>query len=445
MCAFCENEYLLVLNFNSYLNMKIFVCVGIALICRCVTAQTDTIYLSTAQAEDLFIKQNLELIAEKLNIDVAEAAIVQAKLWPNPTLSIEDVNLWNTEEMRDEMGDIFPDASFARNKQFSVGIEQIIVTGGKRRKLVEMEKVSRDIAVQYYEELLRSLKVELRNTCAEMLFLQDYRKVLEKQRGMLDALIGNYRRQVEQGNVSQSEYLRLQAELLGTRSEINDMQKDMNEQQKNLKMLLNISTTSHIVLTATVINTKPPEEISYSTLFDMANTSRPDLKEAMFQKDFSEKTLCYEKAQQTPDLAFSAAYDRAGGVVRNYWGFGLSMDVPFFNRNQGNIRAAQISIQQTQTLLEHKQLEVHNEVVHAMQNYTLAYNFNREIADGFISDLDEMLGSYNRNFIAKNIGIVEFLDFFEAYRGNRQTVLETQKDVKVSFEELQYAVGTEIQ
>jgi cobalt-zinc-cadmium efflux system outer membrane protein len=425
-------------------NIKLLVCAGIVLICKCVAAQTDTIYLSTAQAEDLFIKQNLELIAEKLEIDVAEAAIVQAKLWPNPTLSIEDVNLWNTNDMRDEMGEIFPDASFARNRQFSAGIEQVIVTGGKRRKLVEMEKVSRDIAVQYYEELLRSLKVELRNACAEMLFLQDYRKTLEKQREMLDALIGNYRRQVEQGNVSKSELLRLQAELLGLRSEINDLQRDMNERQKDLKTLLNISTPSHIVLTATVINTKPPEEIPYSTLFDMANASRPDLKEAMFQKDFSEKSLLYEKAQRTPDLALSAVYDRAGGVVRNYWGFGLSMDLPFFDRNQGNIRAAQISIRQSQTMLEHKQLEVRNELTQAMQNYTLAYHFNREIADGFISDLDEMLESYNRNFIAKNIGIVEFLDFFEAYRGNRQTVLEAQKDVKISFEELQYAVGTEL-
>ena len=424
--------------------IKLLAYIGIALICRCVSAQTDAIYLTTAQAEDLFIKQNLKLIAEKLEIDMAEAAIVQAKLWINPTLSIGDFNLWNTDDMRDEMGDIFPDASFARNRQYTVGIEQVIVTGGKRRKLVEMEKVSRDIAVQYYEELLRSLKVELRNACAEMLFLQNYRKVLEKQREMLDALIGNYRRQVEQGNVSKSELLRLQAELLGLRSEINDLQRDMNEQQKDLKTLLNISTPVHIVLTATVINTKPPEEIPYSMLFDMANASRPDLKEAMFQKDFSEKSLRYEKAQRTPDFALNAAYDRAGGVVRNYWGFGMSMDLPFFDRNQGNIRTAQISIQQSQTMLEHKQLEVRNELTHAMQNYTLAYNFNREITGTFIADLDEMLESYNRNFIARNIGVVEFLDFFGAYRDNRQTVLEAQKEVMISFEELQYAVGTEI-
>jgi cobalt-zinc-cadmium efflux system outer membrane protein len=79
-----------------------------------------------------------------------------------------------------------------------------------------------------------------------------------------------------------------------------------------------------------------------------------------------------------------------------------------------------------------------------MQNYTLAYGFNRHITGEFIAGIDEMLESYTRNFINRNIGIVEFLDFFEAYRENKRTVLEAQKEVTVSFEELQYAVGTEL-
>jgi cobalt-zinc-cadmium efflux system outer membrane protein len=238
--------------------------------------------------------------------------------------------------------------------------------------------------------------------------------------------------------------LRLQAEALGIRSEINELQRDMNERQRDLKTLLNITTPSHIVLTATVTNTKPPEELAYGNLFNLADASRPDLKEAMFQKEYFEKSLRYERAQRTPDLALSAAYDRAGGVGRNFVGFGVSMDLPFFDRNQGNIRAAQISIQQSQTLIEKKQLEVRNEVIHAMQNYTLAYDFNRQIADEFISELDKMLENYRRHFINRNIGIVEFLDFFEAYKDNKNTILEAQKDLKISFEELQYAVGTEL-
>ena len=424
--------------------IKTMMCAGMALICGFAAAQTDTISLSTAQAEALFIRHNLQLIAENLNIGIADAAIMQAKLWPNPTITIQDFNLWTTDNMRDEMAEIFPSGSFSGNRQFAVELEQLIVTGGKRRKLVEMEKINRDIAEQYFEELLRSLKVELRNACAEMLYLQEYRKVLENQRSKLEMLIGNYRNQAAQGNVSLSELMRLEASLLEVRSEINELQRDMNQQQKDLKILLNISAPTCIVVTATDLNPKSPDELSYSRLIELASDSRPDLKEAMFQTAFSEKALQYEKAQRTPDLTLGASYDRAGGVTPNFFGFGVSVDLPLFDRNKGNIKAAQIGIRQNQMLAEQKQLEVYNEVIHAMQNYTLAYDFKHQISDEFIVTLDEMQESYTRNFINKNISILEFLDFFEAYKENKRTVLEAQKGVKVSFEELQYAVGGEI-
>ncbi len=426
--------------------IKLLVCACLLFSGSYALAQTDTIYLSPVQAEDIFIKQNLQLIAEKLNIDKAESAIIQAKLWPNPTLTLDQVNLWATDAQRQGQDEIIPPlfGSFARNTEFAIGLEQVIVLGGKRRKLVEMEVVSRDIAVQYFEELLRSLKTELRNTCAEMVYLQEYCKILVKQHSNLDVLIVNYRNQAMQGNVSQSQLLRLQASLLGVRSEINDLQKDVNQQQKNLKVLLNIATPVYIVLNTSETSAKAPESLSYGQLIKLAESSRPDLKETMFQKDYYEKSLRYEKAQRMPDLTFIAAYDRAGNAMNDFVGFGVSMDLPFFNRNQGNIKAAQINIRQSQTITEYKQLEVHSEVAHALQNYTLAYDFNRQIAEEFISNLDEIQDSYARNFINKNIGIVEFLDFFEAYKENKHTVLAAQKDIKVSFEELQYAVGTEL-
>ena len=424
--------------------IKLLMCLSVSFICRNVSAQTDTIYLSTAQAEDLFIRQNLELIAGRLEIDIAEAEIMQARLWPNPTFFVEDVNLWTSNDFLDEMAEIFPNRSPTPNRQFAIGIEQVIVTGGKRRKLVALEQVSRDIAIQYFEELLRCLKIELRSACTEMLFLQEYRKVLEKQRINLDALIGNYRNQVERGNVARSELIRLQAELLGVRSEINELQRALNEQQKELKVLLNISTPTHIVITTSNLNIKTPSELSLGNLFELAENSRPDLKEVMFQVNYSERLLQYERAQRIPDLTLSAFYDRAGGVGPNFIGFGASIDLPFFDRNQGSIRVAQISINQSQTLAKQKQLEVHSEIIHALQNYSQAYEFNRQISDEFISDLDEIFESYNRNFVNRNIGILEFLDFFEAYKENKHTILEAQKEVKKSFEELQYAVGTEL-
>ena len=48
---------------------------------------TDTLKLTLAQAEDQFLKNNLQLVAERYNIDNAEAAVITAKLFDNPNFS----------------------------------------------------------------------------------------------------------------------------------------------------------------------------------------------------------------------------------------------------------------------------------------------------------------------------------------------------------------------
>jgi len=42
----------------------------------------------------------------------------------------------------------------------------------------------------------------------------------------------------------------------------------------------------------------------------------------------------------------------------------------------------------------------------------------------------------------RNISMLEYLDFIEAYKSNKQTVLTAEKNLNSSFEELQFAVGT---
>ncbi len=408
-------------------------------------AQGDTIWFSTAQVEELFLKQNLQLIAEKLNIDKADAAIVQAKLWPNPTLTIDQVNLWSTDAQRQGVDEVIPPfaGSFGKNLEFGIGIDQVILMGGKRGKLVAMEKVAKDIAVQYYEELLCSLKAELRTTCAELAYAQQYFGVLEQQQAELSVLIANYREQVRQGNVSQTQLLRLQAALLEVQSEQNDTRKEIHGSLKDLRTLLNLSTPIYIGLTAEDRQLEAPESLSFGRLADLA-TFRPDLKRAVLQTDYYSRSLRYERAQRVPDITLHAAYDRGGNCMLDFVGFGVSIDLPFFNRNQGAIKAARISHRQSQFESEHKQTAVHNEVAEAFENYRMAYDFNRRISSEFISSLDDICASYTRNFVNRNISILEYLDFFEIYKDNKRTQLAAQKDVRILFEELQYAVGSDL-
>ena len=47
-----------------------------------------------------------------------------------------------------------------------------------------------------------------------------------------------------------------------------------------------------------------------------------------------------------PEVSVKGTYDKAGNFINDYWAIGLSVSLPIFNRNQGNIRAAKISIAQ---------------------------------------------------------------------------------------------------
>ncbi|WP_044216618.1 TolC family protein [Dysgonomonas gadei] len=414
----------------------------------CLFAQEDkSIKLTVGEVESLFLSNNLQLIATRFDVDIADAAIAQAKLWDNPNLSVSDVNLWSTRSQRDGESEVIPPlfGSFAKNTEFSIELSQLIQTANKRWKLVNREKVSKEIALQEFEEVLRGLKVELRNSVYEIQYSQAYLAILTNQRESLSRLIESHKKQVSQGNIAKNELLRLQSSFLELENEINEVLSDLNEQQKTLKVLLNVDPFTNLEIEEDGIPQKSPDSILLARLMELAEESRPDMKLYKLQTQYHEKSLAYEKSLRVPDLTISANYDRYGGVWKDFIGFGVSVDLPFFNRNQGNIRAARISRDQSLYLARQQQNVIQHEVAASYNNYVYTYAFYKKINDdSLLPELDNMLDTYTKNLQNRNINMLEYIDFMDAYRANKQTVLTARKKVSIQFEELQYTVGTEI-
>lgn len=395
-----------------------------------------------SQIETLFLEQNLQLIAEKMNISLADAEIAQAKLWDNPELSIGSVNFWGSDRQRKEL----EMGSFPKNVQFSVELNQIIRTARKRSKLVKQTEVTKEIAIEEFEEILRGLKAELRKLIGEAAYLQSYREVLSTQQKSLEQLIAAYKKQVAQGNIAKTELLRLQSGLLELEKEMNETEVDFNAQQKELKSLLNISPFIRIEIKPGEENMPDPDPMQLASLFEIAFESRPDLKRSELQTHFYEKSLIYEKSQRIPDITLNVSYDRYGGIWKDFAGVGFSFDLPFLNRNQGNIKAAKIGLYQSRYLVHQQQNTVLHEITEAFTNYVQAYNFHQKIADNeLLTELDKMFELYTKNLLNKNISMLEYIDFMESYRSNKQTLLTARKNRYVSFSELQYATGSDIQ
>lgn len=420
----------------------------ILLFCVCIIfglqlQAQETLKISREEAETMFLQNNLLLISEKLNIESQKAEVIQARLWPNPGFSISEVNLWKNNTV-EPSPPFF--GNFGRDQQIAFELQQLVQTAGKRKKLIALEEVDVSKAEQYFEDLLRGLKFELRNQLTDLQYIQQSIKVHQNLIENISTLTKAYKNQLDKGNISKTEYIRLKAQELEINKEILELTRESNEIQKELKLLLRTNPTVSIEITddGFVKDTKPYEVVFIDQAVENAKENRPDYKLALLEEEYSNRLLSFEKAQRIPDMTFGVNYDRNGNTMLDFVGFGVSFDLPVLNRNKGNIKKAQIGIENAKIHKEQTVLAIENEIFLAYQSLRQALDFINGIEPDYEKDLDLLLENYTKNFTSKNVSMLEYFDFIGAYLENKKIILEAQKDINQKVEEFNYSLGKDL-
>jgi len=412
------------------------------LVCRHKIIAQDILEITIEQAENRFLEKNLQLLAERCNIAIADAAIVQAKVLNNPTIGVGDINFW-TPNAANEL-EVTP-ANFGNGIVFSVELEQVIRTAGKRRKLIHLEKVSKEITVQEFEAFLSGLKTELRTLLHETIYLQSCINIIKIQQDAITKWVDVYKTQTSAGNIAKGELIRLQSSLIELESDGNEIYTELNKQYKELKVLLNIPIGTNILILPSATVPKNPKDISLNELFELAKNARPEFLLSDLNIRYNEKLLAFEKAQRSPDIALSVNYDRYGGVWKNFVGLGMSLELPFFNRNQGNIKIAKLCLEQSNYHAEYQKNIIYQEIEEIFDNYNRSYNFYKKLMDNdFSEDLDNMFELYSQYLLNKNISMLEYIDFMDAYKTTKQAILMAKKNLDTGFAELQFSVNHDL-
>ncbi len=389
--------------------------------------------------EAAFLQKNYALIANKFNVDRIDAEIIQEKLWQNPTLSISEVNLWKTYHV-EEQPYLF--GKYGKNQQISVELEQLIETAGKRKKRVAIKELEKNSALFEYEELLRELKKELRQTYFSLARIQSEKKELQNSVDLFEQMMTQYQRQADLKNVPKADFYRLQTELIGLQKDQIELENQEIEYINKLRLL-----TQNSDLNVNEIDFSRFNSHSKSIPFNakqLAKEQNIALKKQENEINLAEKQLILEKAQRTPDLAFQVNYDRGGNIMRDFVGVGVSIDLPIFNTNKGNIKASEIVLNQQQITKNalHSELDIS---IDRLQNQ--------------ISQLDKaliqwkklnnqeqltMIDNYKKHLQNKQITLLEFIDFTQAYRESQKAYLDLLENYQNTFEELNYIVGQDL-
>lgn len=402
----------------------------------------EVIKLSKQEAEALFLSNNIELITSRLAIDQAEAQVIQAKLWPNPTLSISEVNLWSNGG-HEELPPLF--GKWGNATQISAEIEQVIQTAGKRKKAIALQKLEVEDQQLKFTEVLKTLKLDLRTTLNEMVFNQAIQQLYKQQLASTQQLTKAYQNQLKQGNINQAEYIRLKAAEMEFKKELHEIAQNLEEHSQTLKNLLMVTSPLRIEISDPFEATSfTLDSFAFENYLERAKTNHPRLLQSQNDLKIADQKYQLEKAQRTPDLTLSVNYDRGGNIMRDFIGVGLAIDLPVFDRNQGNIKEAQLQITSSQHQLKAQENEVANAIATAMNNYQRAREIINEIEPDYEHNLDQLLDAHFRNFGQRNLSMIQYLDFVEAYLSNKKIILEAKKELNEQFEALQFAVSQEL-
>lgn len=392
---------------------------------------------SLTDLETLFLQNNYLLLAQKYSIQRADAAVIQEKVWNNPSLAISEVNLWKNSS-HEELPPLF--GGYGKAQQISVELEQLIETAGKRKKRVAIKQLERNHALLEYEELVLQLKKELRQSFYKVERLQAEESQLQTVVLLFEELQKQYAVQVQKQHVSQADFYRTQSELVALQRELILLRNEKAESLSTLQILTCLPNLNaqHLIL-------NPLSELNLPALpknvMEIALAQNIGMKRQENAVYSAEKRLVLERAIRHPDVTVQLGYDRGGNIMRDFVGIGAQVDLPIFNRNKGNIKAAQFEIEQERSIAASSRTEVEVEVLRLQAQLRSCEVLLQRWEKEHIMDQEKMWISYNKHLQNRQITLLEFIDFTQAYKEALQSRVQLVEDYKNTLEELQYIVG----
>jgi cobalt-zinc-cadmium efflux system outer membrane protein len=408
------------------------VCTVLLLISNAAFAQDRDTVITFQEARARLMRANLGLLAAYYDIDIARAGVVQARLWNNPYF------IFNGELYSMEANEYF----HFRN-QHLLQVEQTFSIAGKYTNTVKLARLNAEMAEKQMEDVLRSLMFEMSNTYNDLAALQSKQLLYQQVMTGYDRLMVAVRQQLQVGAISVTEGLRLESEYLLVKTQSVQNYNEREAVMANLRVLLRMpmDTTFHLELKTPAI----AQTLDVQSLADQAIQIRPDLLLRKVNVEYQDRNLKLQRSTGIPDLKLAyQPRDRGSNYVRPYQGVNVEFSIPVFNRNQGQIQAAQFGIKKSTLEFQQSENQVRNEVTAAYNRYQSSNNGLAGYDPEFLNQLTQLNKNTNENFQKRNISLLQFIDQQRIYIQTNIQLIELKQQLLNNVNELNFSVGTTI-
>jgi cobalt-zinc-cadmium efflux system outer membrane protein len=419
------------------MKIKTFILFSLILLSSQVLKSADTLKVSINKADSLFLIKNLSLLSAKYNISVAKALKIQAKVYPNPSIYFEHslVNKYTRANY-----DIDPTRT--GSTETLIQANQLILLAGKRNKQIKLADINIKLTENDFENLLRTLRYHLHTDLSQLYYNQQALRLLLEEHKSIDELSDNIDEQVTKGFISLSESIRIKSLLLEIDKEINEYSNTNYDLIAEINTLLFLPPNTYLFA-----ETEPIYNISFmpfNSYLDSATVHNPDIKKSDYLTEAYKAQYSLNKAMAVPDANLQFVYDQSGSYIRNYYGLGVGVSLPAFNRNQGNIKASKIQLIQSENDLKLQQQSVSSLLFSNYQssinNQRILKNYSLNYENQLLSMMDKVLENYQKRIIT----LVDFTNYYESYKQGYLSLLQIKATLNSNIEQINFLIGKPI-
>ncbi len=333
------------------------------------------------------LERNAGLIAVRQRLREVQGLLRQARLLPNPGLDIS----YGRGSVLGSPGE----------EEFSIGYAHTFLLGGKRARRVEVARILADMARYEVADAERRLIADVRATYVETLAAIRNVQTIEELLTVNGRAVALVRLRVAHGESPRLDETLLQVEMNRLRADRARLQSQVMRQILRLKQLVGMNPDDPLRIRGQLqLPDTWSHDVSEQTLIRYALEQRPDLRIARLNETLAEAELRLARAEAYPDLVGFIRYTRSrarfDALGLNAQGqrvplvdtdhiltFGIAINLPLWNRNQGNIEAARARLHAARQQRAYLEQIIAREVTAAWTRFRAASRalriFDREV------------------------------------------------------------------
>ena len=390
------------------------------------------------EVDSIAIQRNMMLKASKLDVDIAEGELSQAKKYVNPEVQVMH-NIQNPENRK------WFDIGY--EGQTDIQLSQPIAIGGQYKNKVRQAKAIVKASKAAYDVEVLNVRQEARMAFIDLYNAQQKLKVFNKELASVEKIHKAYEVQTEKGNISKIETFRIATMLNQLRSERTELQLSINYIQKKLRLMLCIEDDTEIeaqmdeektigLVVNALAQLQQASTPAGSTLLKSIIENHPELAQAKYQEESAQHAIKAEKAEALPQIAINGEWDKNGSIGHNFFAIGATISVPLWNRNQGNIRSAKAQYEQASLNRQQRQKELHASLMANYQATLQQLQLVEKQKKQLSANIDQLLTAAEEQFLKRNISVIEFVDLYDSYRDANFMIEDGKAQLMKSYEEL---------